>query len=64
MDITTVNKLVREHLDRYNLTQVELAEPMFDGVYWHVLITLGDKVLGTVMLDSEGIVLENVSYPK
>ncbi|MFA7100993.1 MAG: hypothetical protein WC196_04445 [Bacilli bacterium] len=63
MDITSINKRVRVYLDNYGLDNVSLGIPMFDDKQWYVSVVLGDKLLGIVILDKDGEVLLEISYP-
>lgn len=70
VDVTTINNRVRQHLAK-SLDEAEfqiygdatLSLPHFEGDHWYVNVIYGFEVVGTVVLDNEGNVMEKVSFP-
>lgn len=64
-DITTINYIVRQWLISHNRGHLQIELPQYSILEqtWIVLLTLNNRLVGTVILDENGKVQEEISYP-
>lgn len=62
-DYAQLNKIVREYLDQFKITTLEINEFHWDGTTWVVTLTDGDRLMGIVYIGADEKVIEKKSFP-